>query len=59
MHGRGEKCCSLGWKTNGRNHVEDVGIDGIIILKCTINKLSVRVWTGFIWLRIGNMVMDI
>jgi len=35
-----------------RDHVEDPGVDGRIILKLTFRKLDVRVWTGLIWPRI-------
>jgi hypothetical protein len=40
----------------GRDHSEDLGIDGRIILKLILEKHSVRLWAGFIWLRIGSMV---
>jgi len=35
-----------------RDHLGDLGIAGII-LKCILNKYGVKMWTGFIWLRIG------
>jgi hypothetical protein len=38
----------------GRNHVEDLGVDGKIILNWILGKKPGRVWTGFIWLRIGT-----
>jgi hypothetical protein len=38
-----------------RDHVEDTGIDGRIILKCMLNLLGGgEAWTGLIWLRIGT-----
>jgi len=39
----------LFWLENlmGRDHLEDLGADGNIILK-------LWVWTGFIWLRMGT-----
>jgi hypothetical protein len=36
-----------------RDHVEDLGLDMTIMLKLTLEKLGVRVWTGFKCLRIG------
>jgi hypothetical protein len=40
------------WK--GRNHLEDLGVDGKIILELILGKYGGRVWTGFILLRIGT-----
>jgi hypothetical protein len=36
----------------GRDHSEDLNVDGKIILKRIFGKLGVGVWTGLIWLRI-------
>jgi hypothetical protein len=36
----------------GRDHLEDLGIDGRIILEWILWKWGERVWIGFIWLRI-------
>jgi hypothetical protein len=37
-----------------RDHLEDPGIDGRIVLRWTFRKWDVRVWTGLNWLRIGT-----
>jgi hypothetical protein len=36
-----------------RDYREDQGVDGRIILKWILRKHDLRVWTGFICLRIG------
>jgi hypothetical protein len=36
------------------DHVEDLEVDLKILLKCILKKWGGRVWTGFIWLRIGT-----
>jgi hypothetical protein len=54
-HGGDEKCIKFGSENlKGRNHSEDMSTDGRIILKCVLKKKPQRVWTGFIWLRIGS-----
>jgi len=35
-----------------RNHLEDPGVDGKIILRWIFRKWDVRLWTGSSWLRI-------
>jgi hypothetical protein len=37
----------------GKNHSEDLGVDGITILKWIIGKQFWGVWTGFIWFMKG------
>ena len=42
-------------KPEGKNHLEDPGIDGKIILRWIFRKWDVGAWTGLIWLRIGHL----
>jgi hypothetical protein len=37
----------------GRDHSDDLGVDGRIILKLILGKLDGTVQTGLIWLRTG------
>jgi hypothetical protein len=37
-----------------RDHLEDTGIDGSIILRWIFRKWDVVAWTGSSWLRIGT-----
>jgi hypothetical protein len=37
-----------------RDHLEDPGVDGRIILRWIFMKWDVEVWTESIWLRIGR-----
>ena len=41
-------------KLEGKNHLEDPGVDGRIILRWIFRKRDVRTWTGSVWLRIGT-----
>jgi hypothetical protein len=38
-----------------RDHLEDLGLYGKIILKWLIRKQGGRVWTGIIWFRIDTV----
>jgi hypothetical protein len=38
----------------GRDHLEDLGVDGKIILKWILRKVGKKLWTRCIWLRIGT-----
>jgi hypothetical protein len=37
-----------------RDHLEELGVDGSIILEWILKKLVVRKCTGLIWLRVGK-----
>jgi hypothetical protein len=53
----GEKRIVLGvlvWKPEGKNHLEDPGVDGRIILRWIFRKWDVGIWTGLSWLGIGK-----
>jgi len=39
-------------KPEGKNHLEDPGIDGKIVLRWIFRKWDVRAWTESIWLRV-------
>jgi len=50
----GEITNTVFWLENlkGRDHSEDLDIDGRIILERILGKYGGDVWTGFIWFRI-------
>ena len=35
-----------------RDHLEDSGVDGRIVLRCIFRNLDGGTWSGLIWLRI-------
>jgi hypothetical protein len=39
--------------TNERDHLEDLSLDGTVILKWMLQKQGEE-WTGFIWLSLGK-----
>jgi len=41
-------------KPEGKNHLEDPDVDGMIILRWIFRKWDVGLWTGSSWLRIGT-----
>jgi hypothetical protein len=38
----------------GRDHLEDLGVEGKIILEWILKRQRGMVWTGLIWLRTGG-----
>jgi hypothetical protein len=44
----------LARKPEGKNHLEDPGVDGRIILKWIFRNWDVGVWPESSWLRIGT-----
>jgi len=42
----------FGGEPQGKNHVEDLGVDERVIPKLFLNKQNGSAWTGLIWLRI-------
>jgi hypothetical protein len=53
--GRGEVYTGFRWgNLRERDHLEDPGVYGRIILRCIFRKWYVGVWTGSSLLRIGT-----
>jgi hypothetical protein len=46
------------WSENVKeiDHLEKLVVDGRIILKYNLKKSAWKVWTGFVWLRIGTSI---
>jgi hypothetical protein len=52
---RGEVYTGFWWgKLRERDHLEDPGVGGRIILRWIFRKWDVGAWTGSSWLRIGT-----
>jgi hypothetical protein len=51
-----ERCIQdfLGEDLMERNHLEDIGVNRMIILKCIFKKWNGEACTGLIWLKIGT-----
>jgi len=46
----------FGWgNLRERDNLENLDVDGRIILKCIFKKWGVRAWTGLIWFRIRTV----
>jgi len=53
--GKGEVYTGFWWgNLRERDHLEDPGIDGRMILRQIFRKCEVGVWNGLSWLRIGT-----
>jgi hypothetical protein len=53
--GMGEVYTGFGWgNLRERDHLDEQGIDGRIILRCIFKKWAVGALTGLIWLRTGT-----
>jgi hypothetical protein len=51
--GRGKMCTVFWWENlRERDHWEDPGVDGRIILRLVFRKWVVGLWTSLSWLRI-------
>jgi len=52
----GQERCLQGFGANlrEREHLDDPGVDGRILLRWIFRKLDAGAWTALIWLRIGT-----
>jgi hypothetical protein len=39
---------------NGRDHSDDLDIEGSVILEQVLGKQGGKLWTGYVWLRVGS-----
>jgi len=57
-YGRQERCIQgFGRETEGRNHLEDLRVDGRIILKWFLEKCDGEVWTELLWCGVGSRLL--
>jgi hypothetical protein len=55
MDKKDKKCLqNSSWKSRRKDHLGDQCIYEKVILKRILKKQDVRVWTGFIWLRVRS-----
>ena len=54
-YGGHERCIQgFGGGPQGKKNLEDISVEGMIILKLILNKWDGEARTGFIWFRIGT-----
>ena len=54
--GRGEAYTEFWWgNVRKRDHLDEAGVDGGIILRWILRKWYVGAWTGLSWPRIGTV----
>jgi hypothetical protein len=41
-------------RSEGKRPLQNLGVDGCVILKWILKKWNGEAWTGFFWLRIGK-----
>jgi hypothetical protein len=52
-HTHGEVHTGFWWRNmKERGQLEDLGMEGRIIIKCLLGRWDEKAWTGFIWVRI-------
>ena len=53
--GRGQLHTGFWWEDPRKKvHVQDLGVDGEIILKWIFKRWNEETWTGLLWIRIGT-----
>jgi len=55
--GTGDVQTEFWWRNmTERGHLEDLGVDGKIMLKCSFKKWDGKAWTALLWLCSGTGV---